>query len=196
MTGSAGSRRACLVHERNTPDLEKAPGTTGVQCHRKNRNRRRRPSGRRAPSPDLGEAGCREGRTGLRQFPGKGPDGPVTQTWNSEHEAHPRAPGRHSGCTHASFVPKTRGRRRGSPVPPRPWGPGMESLSRGLLPHTKGQSYTWFSVGSGASCGHGARWSPWNSRAWPPGVRRLLGRPAEQELGEGWAGGQTAHWGG
>lgn len=151
MTGSAGSRRACLVHERNTPDLEKAPGTTGVQCHRKNRNRRRRPSGRRAPSPDLGEAGCREGRTGLRQFPGKGPDGPVTQTWNSEHEAHPRAPGRHSGCTHASFVPKTRGRRRGSPVPPRPWGPGMESLSRGLLPHTKGQSYTWFSVGSGAS---------------------------------------------
>lgn len=109
------------------------------------------------PCPDLLGAERGEDRTDLRQnrlqarvcaFPGRRPEVPVTQIWNSKQDAHPRRPGRHSRCAHASFVPETKGRRRGSPVPPRPWSPVMGALSRGHPP-TVGQACTWFPAGSG-----------------------------------------------
>lgn len=66
---------------------------------------------------------------------------PVTQIWDSQHEARPRRLGRHSGCAHASFVPETKGRRRGSPVPPRPRCPVIGALSRGCPPTPWGRPH-------------------------------------------------------
>lgn len=110
------------------------------------------------PCPDLLEAERWEDRTDLRQnrfqarvcaFPGRRPEVPVTQIWNSKQDAHPAAETGTSLPLRSRFLrSRDEGQTAGFTCPSPPLEPSDGALSRGHPP-TVGQACTWFPAGSG-----------------------------------------------